>query len=427
MNRQRFSRRDVLAGIAAAGMVHAGGSDTIRLGMIGCGGRNTEAAGQAMHADRGVRLVAMADLLMERVHTKRQLLQQQHPEQVAVTDDNCFAGFDAYQEVIKAADVVLIANAAKFHPLHMMAAIQAGRHVFVEKPHAIDPAGIRVVRAACELAKQKKLCVLSGLQSRYHPGYSETIQRIHDGAIGEIVSIEENFLRAPYVLYPRLPGLTEVEYQGSNQYHFHWLSGDDVPQSLVHNLDRASWALAGQAPLKCHGMGGRSTLHGEIYGSVFDHHSVVYECPGGVRIYAFCRTIPDCYNENSSLLTGTKGRCNLSKCAIEGETRWQYTGPRIYSSPEANPYQIEHMRLFHAIRAGNPLNSGEYMVRSTLMGIMGQISCYTGKEVTWEQVNASEFCFAPKPEDVHKDMEPPVRPDAHGVYPVYTPGVTRLI
>ena len=427
MHEKGLSRRGLLGGVAAAGMVHAPGSDAIRIGMIGCGGRNTEAAAQAMNADKGVRLVAMADVVMERVHASRQKLDQQHPGQVEVTSDRCFAGFDAYKHVIQASDVVLIANAAKFHPLHMMTAIQAGKHVFVEKPHAIDPAGIQVVRAACELARQKKLSVLSGLQSRYNRPYQEAIQRIHDGAIGDIVSIEENFLRAPYVLYPRKPGLTEVEYQGSNQYHFHWLSGDDVPQSLVHNLDRASWAMKGQAPLKCHGMGGRSTLRGEIYGSVFDHHAVVYECANGARIYAFCRTIPNCYNENSSIILGTKGRCNLAKGVIEGENPWQYTGPRIYSSAQTNPYQIEHLELFRAIRSGNPLNSGDYMIRATLMGIMGQLSCYTGKEVTWEQAAASDFCYAPKPEDVRADMEPPVRPDAEGIYPVYTPGVTQLL
>jgi predicted dehydrogenase len=308
-----------------------------------------------------------------------------------------------------------------------MAAVQAGKHVFVEKPHAIDPAGIKMVRAACQLARQKNLCVLSGLQSRYTTGYRETIQRVHDGAIGDIVSIEENFLRPPYVLYPRQPGLSEVEWQGSNQYHFHWLSGDDVPQSLVHNLDRASWALRGAAPVKCHGMGGRSTLKGEIYGSVFDHHAVTYQFANGVRLYAYCRTIPECYNEVSSVLLGTKGKAFVLESRIEGEKKWQYAGPKMYSSPQTNPYQIEHNELFKAIRAGKPINSEEYMTRSTLIGIMGQLSCYTGKEVTWEQVSASDFYFAPKPEDVRADMEPPVKPDANGIYPVYTPGVTRLL
>jgi myo-inositol 2-dehydrogenase/D-chiro-inositol 1-dehydrogenase len=407
--------------------VFAAGSDIIRIGMIGCGGRCTEAATQAMNADKGVRLAAMADILMERVQEKRKALQAKYPEQVAVDDDHCFAGFDAYKQVIENVDVVLIANAAKFHPLHMTAAIQAGKHVFVEKPHAIDPAGIKVVQGACELARQKRLSVLSGLQSRYWIGYREAVQRVHDGAIGEIVTIQETWLRAPYVLYPRRPGLTEVEYQASNQYHFHWLSGDDVPQTLVHNLDRAGWAMRGQPPARCYGMGGRSTLRGEIYGSVFDHHAVVYEFTGGVRLYAFCRTIQDCYNENSSVLLGTKGRAFITQGRIEGENPWRYAGPKMYSSPEANPYQAEHNALFKAIRSGSPISSADYMARSTLMGIMGQLSCYTGKEVTWEQVTASDFYFAPRPEEVRAAMEPPVKLSPDGAYPVLVPGVTKLL
>ena len=426
-SRRTFLKSSAAAALASAPAVHAAGSDTIRIGMIGCGGRCTEAAGQAMTADRGVKLVAMADVLMERVREKRTVLQAKFPEQVAVDDGHCFAGFDAYKQVIASADVVLIANAAKFHPLHMMEAVRAGRHVFVEKPHAIDPAGIQMVRAACELAKQKGLSVLSGLQSRFSPVYRETVARVHDGAIGDIVAIQETWLRAPYVLYPRRPGLTEVEYQGSNQYHFHWLSGDDVPQTLVHNLDRAGWVMRGVAPARCYGMGGRSTLHGEIYGSVFDHHAVVYEFPGGVRLYAFCRTIDNCYDENSSMIMGTKGRCFLTQGRIEGENKWQYAGPKTYASAQSNPYQIEHVELFKAIRSGKPINSADYMARSTLMGIMGQFSCYTGKEVTWDQISTSSFFHPPRPEDVRADMEPPVKPGPDGTYPVLMPGVTKLL
>ncbi|HOK45791.1 MAG TPA: Gfo/Idh/MocA family oxidoreductase, partial [Bryobacteraceae bacterium] len=249
-----MNRRDFLM-VSGAG-VFAAGSDTIRVGMIGAGGRCTEAATQAMNADKGVRLVAMADIRMDRLKEKRDLLKRKYPEQVMVDDDHLFAGFDGYKHVIESSDVVLIANAAKFHPMHTMAAIQAGKHVFVEKPHAIDPAGIKVVKAAAELARKKNLCLLSGLQSRFHRGYRETIQRVHDGAIGEIIAIQETWLRAPYVLYPRVPGLTEVEYQASNQYHFHWLSGDDVPQTLVHNFDRARWAMKEQNPVRCYGIGG---------------------------------------------------------------------------------------------------------------------------------------------------------------------------
>jgi myo-inositol 2-dehydrogenase / D-chiro-inositol 1-dehydrogenase len=427
-SRREFLRSSaVLPALAGLTAGYAAGSDVIRVGMIGCGGRCTEAAGQAMNADPGVRLVAMADVLLDRIKEKRSLLKQQNPAQVEVDDEHCFAGFDGYKHVIESSDVVLIANAAKFHPFHLMAAVQAGKHVFVEKPHGIDPAGIKMVRAACELARQKNVCVLSGLQSRFHEGYRETIQRIHEGAIGDIVAIQETWLRAPYVLYPRKPGLTEVEYQGSNQYHFYWLSGDDVPQTLVHNLDRANWALKGEAPVKCHGMGGRSTLKGEIYGSTFDHNAVTYEFASGVRLYASCRTIDNCYDENSSILMGTKGRASVTGTRIEGENKWEYKGPKVYSSASTNPYQIEHNELFKAIRSGKPINSGDYMARSTLMGIMGQLSCYTGKEVTWEQVTTSDFYYAPRPQDVRADMEPPVKPGADGSYPIFTPGVTKLL
>lgn len=217
------SRRDFLkaSALAVPAMVHAAGSDVIRVGMIGCGGRNSEAGAQALTADNGTRLVAMADVALDRIQETRSALKVKFPGQVAVDDDHCFAGYDGYKHVIESSDVVLIANAAKFHPMHMMAAIEAGKHVFVEKPHAIDPAGIKMVRAACELARKKKLSVLSGLQSRYTPMYREAIERVHAGAIGDIVSIEERYYRAPYVLRARKPGQTEVEHQGSNQYHFH--------------------------------------------------------------------------------------------------------------------------------------------------------------------------------------------------------------
>ncbi len=430
---KNISRRDFLktsAGVAtAAGLgslaisefAHAAGDDIIRIGMIGCGGRCAGAAMDAMSADPGVRLVAMCDLFMDRVQTKRQQLKQQKPDQVKVDDDHCFTNFDGYHHVIESADVVLIANAAKFHPLHLRAAIEAGKHVFVEKPHAIDPVGCRDVIAACELARQKKLSVVSGLQSRYHAAFRETMKRVHDGAIGEIVAIEENFLRGPYGLNKRKPGQNEVQYQCSNQYHFAWLSGDDVVQSLVHNVDRATWAMREQTPVKCHGMGGRSALADEVYGNLFDHNGVVYQYANGVRMYAFCRTVDGCYEESSSILLGSKGRCFLIANRIEGETNWRYSGP------EVNPYLDEHKALFSAIRAGTPLNNGDYMARSTLVVVMGQISCYTGKEVTWEQATKSDFYYPPKPAECSFDMEPPVKPGPNGLYPVPVPGTTKMI
>ncbi|NIP23413.1 MAG: Gfo/Idh/MocA family oxidoreductase [Phycisphaerae bacterium] len=401
-------------------VTYAGGSDIIRVGMIGCGGRNTGAAVQALSADPGARLVAMCDIFMDRVKGKRQTLKDQKKDQVTVDDDHCFAGFDGYKHVIEASDVVVIANAAKFHPLHSMTAIKAGKHVFVEKPHGIDPAGLKLMQQTADLAKQKGLSLVSGLQSRYHSGYAETVQRIHDGAIGDVVAIEENFLRGPYGVIKRKEGLTELQWQCSTQYHFRWLSGDDVVQSLVHNLDRTSWAMENKAPAKCHGLGGRSSMTEPIYGDVFDHHSVVYEYANGARVYAFCRTTNGCYNNSSSVVLGSKGKASITGCRIWGETDWRWQG-------RCNPYQREHDVLFKAIRSGEPVNNGDYMVRSTMITVMGQISCYTGKEVTWDQINKSDFYYPPKSEDCRDDMEPPVKPGAHGSYPVPKPGFTKMI
>lgn len=408
------------ATLAAVTPVHATGSDIIKVGMIGCGGRNSGAIVEALTADKGARLVAMCDIFLDRIQDKLTHIRTAKPDQVQVDPDHCFTGFDGYKKVIAASDVVLIANAAKFHPLHAKAAIEAGKHVFVEKPHGIDPYGIKQLQQACDLARAQKLSIVSGLHSRYHTGYAETVKRIHDGEIGEVIAIEENFLRAPYGITDRQPGMTELEWQCSTQYHFTWLSGDDVPQSLVHNLDRARWVLHEQVPVKCHGLGGRSTMVAGKYGNVFDHHSVIYELESGVRIYAFCRTTTGCYDESSSIILGSKGKASLLNCRIWGQKNWRWQG-------DCNPYQIEHDRLFAAIRSGNPINNGDYMTRSTLTTIMGQISCYTGKEVTWEEINQSDFAYAPKPEDCRDGMAPPVKPGPDGSYPVYIPGQTKLI
>jgi myo-inositol 2-dehydrogenase / D-chiro-inositol 1-dehydrogenase len=414
------------AGAAALGPLdiartaHAAGSDILRVGMIGCGGRNSGAAVQALTADRGARLVAMHDVFMDRIKEKREAIRQEKGPQVEVPDDHCFPGVDGYKQVIEASDVVLIANAAKFHPLHSMAAIRAGKHVFVEKPHGIDPAGLKLMDQACELARTKGLCVVSGLHSRYHPGYTETVARIHDGAIGDVIAMEENFLRAPYGVVDRKPGLSELEWQFSTQYHFRWLSGDDVVQSLVHNLDRASWVMHNQVPVKCHGLGGRSSMTDPKYGDVFDHHSVVYEFENGVRVYAFCRTTTGCYDEGSSIILGSKGKASILAGRIWGEKAWRWQG-------QGDPYQIEHDRLFAAIRSGKPLNNGDYMTRSTAIAVMGQLSCYTGRQVTWEQLMQSDYYHPPRVEDCHDGMEPPTWPGPDGSYPVPIPGRTEMI
>lgn len=441
MSTQYTSRRDflktsvaatagaaTLSGLPLVRHAHAAGSDIIRVGLIGCGNRGPGAAVNAMNADPGVRLVAMADIFADHAQNRRKILKKEKPSQVDVDDAHCFSGLDGYKHVIESADVVLIACAAKYHSVYLRAAVEAGKHVFVEKPHAIDPVGVREITTACELAKQKSLSILSGFHSRFCPGFRETIKRVHDGVIGDIIAIEETFLRGPYNLVPRNPKLNEVEFQFSNQMHFAWLSGDDVPQSLGHNLDRAAWAMKEQAPVKAHGLGGRSASFGEIYGNVFDHHSVVYEYADGVRLYASCNTQNGCYGDATSTLLGTKGRAYLhhsmhSGIDVNGKPRWKYRG--AYEGPE-NPYDLEHQAFFAAIRSGNPLNCGDYMARSTLMAVMGQLACYSGKELTWEEVSKSDFVLAPKPEDVRLDMEPPVSLDEKGWYPVPMPGITEF-
>jgi predicted dehydrogenase len=410
-----------VASIDISRSAHAAGSDTIKVGMIGCGGRNSGAAVEALTADPGARLIAMCDIFRDRVEQKREEIKAARGTQVAVDNEHCFTGFDGYKQVIEAVDVVLIANAAKFHPFHAMTAIQAGKQVFVEKPHGIDPRGVKLMQQACDLALSKKLSIVSGLQSRFHAGIAETVKRIQDGEIGEVISLEENFLRSPYGVTERKPGLSELEWQCSTQYHFRWLSGDDVPQSLVHNLDRSSWVLGNAAPEKCHGLAGRSSMIEPIYGDVFDHHSVVYEFPNAVRVYAFTRTTTGCYDEDSSLVFGSKGKASLKACRIWGATNWRWQG-------QCNPYQVEHDKFFAAIRGKtDPLNCGDYMARSTMITVMGQISCYTGKEVAWEEINKSDFCYAPAPEKCKDGMEPPTKPGPDGSYPVPIPGRTKLI
>jgi len=410
-----------VTGLSIARSAHAAGDETIKIGMVGCGGRCSGAAANAMDADPGTRLVAMTDLFADRVQTSRQSLKRQRPDQVAVDDDHCFSGLGGYKNVVDCVDVVLIACAAKFHPMYLKAGIEAGKHVFVEKPHGIDPAGIQVVHEATKLAKDKNLGILSGLQSRFHPSIRETIQRVRDGQIGNIVSIEENFVRGPYGRISRPEGVRELEAQYGNQYRFSWLCGDDVPQSLVHNMDRATWAMDETPPVDAHGFGGRSGIQNHL-GDVFDHNAVVYRYANGTRAYAFCRTTIGCYNENSSIILGSKGIAYPLRGRITGENAWNFSGKG------ENPYVVEHREFLKSIRAGQPINCGEYMARSTLVTIMGQLSCYSGKLVTWDQVTRSDYCIAPRPEECTWDMEPPTAPDENGVYPVCAmPGVTKNI
>jgi len=427
-SRKPCSRRSFLATTAAGTAlgalslgrsVHAAGSDVIKVGVIGCGGRGAGAAVNAMNAGEDVRLVAMGDVFEDRVLAKREGIKKAKPDQMAVDDDHCFVGFDAFEKVIASdVDVVLIACASRFHPTYLKAAVDAGKHVFVEKPHAVDPPGIRVVEQACKDAEKKNLSVVSGLCWRYDRKVQETLKRVLDGAIGDIVAIQETYMRSAYRLIERRPEQSELEYQFRNWYHFRWLSGDDVPQSLLHSMDKGAWALREEPPLKAFGSGGRSSSMGPIYGDVFDHGAIVYEYANGVRMYANVRAQSGCYGEVSDHFLGTKGRANVLKGRIEGQTEWEYYGPK------KSMYDAEHVVLFDAVRSGTPVNNGTYMVRSTMISILGQMVCYTGQQMTWDEAMKSNWRAGP--ETCSWDMEPPAKPEADGTYPVPVPGITKL-
>jgi len=375
-----------------------------------------------MKASPEVKLVAICDLFQDRVERARRNLKEYAAQggyaadQVAVDDDHLFVGFDGYRKAIDSADAVLIACASKFHPMYAEAAIKAGKHVFVEKPHAIDPVGVRRMAAVCDLAKTKGLSILSGLQSRFHKGWQETVKRIHDGAIGDVVSMQSMFLRGPYRLEPRHDNVSEMEFQCRNWYHFLWLSGDDVPQSLVHNIDRMCWIMNELTPEWAFGLGGRSASFGEVYGDMFDNHTVVYEYKNGTRLYALCRTQDGCYGNAGDIIMGAKGQCYLDACKIVGETNWQFTGDHN------NPYDAEQAALVEAIQTGKPINSGYHMNAATLIGVMGQIACYNGGEVKYADVSQSPLQYGPDPDEIQFDMAPPTLPDETGNYPLPMPG-----
>lgn len=410
-----------LGGLSIARGAHAAGDDVIRIGMIGSGGRCSGAAANAMNGGPDVKLVAMCDVFDARVQASRNSLKKGYPDQVLVDDDHCFVGFDGYQKVIDSSDVVLIACASKFHAMYSEAAIKAGKPVFVEKPHAIDPVGVRRTEAVAQLAKEKGISIVSGLQSRYHHGWQETVKRIHDGAIGDIVAMQSMFLRGPYQTVSRRPSLTELQYQFSNWYHFCWLSGDDVIQSLVHNVDRMSWIMKEEMPTWAFGLGGRSSSFGEVYGDMFDHHTAVYEYKSGARLYALCRTQHGCYGNGSDIIMGTKGTCHLGACRIDGENAWRYQGQHN------NPYDAEQAALMDSIRTGTPVNSGYHMATSTMVGVLGQIACYTGTATTWDQAYNSDLEFGPSPDEVNFDIDPPTVADETGNYPLPLPGITKLL
>ncbi len=398
---------------------HAAGSDVLRVGLVGCGGRGTGAAAQALLADPQARLVAMADVFGDRIAGSLKRIQNARPKQVDVSPERQFEGFDAYRNLLECVDVVLLATPSHFHPIHLKAAVEAGRHVFVEKPHGVDPAQVRMLQQACAEAARKRLCVVSGLCYRYHQGMQETMKRIQDGAIGEVLCVQETYMTGFSWTRPRLPDDTEMKYHLRNWYNFTWLSGDLPGLTLVHSLDKGSWALGDVPPARAWGEGGRQVRVGPEYGDVFDHHAIVYEYESGARMYGYVRQHSGCYNSVEDHIFGTKGRCELQRCRILGATPWEYAG-RVRPMHEQ-----EHVALFEAIRGGRPINNGKYMVISTMLAVMGRLATYTGRAITWEEAMHSKLSLAPAA--YTWDTAPPTLPDAEGKYPIAMPGVTPLV
>jgi predicted dehydrogenase len=385
--RRGFLKTSAAAGavLAVAPAVHAAGGDTLKIGLIGCGSRGTGAAAQALSADKNVKLVAMADAFEDRLQESLKTLKDDEKivAKIDVKPERCFVGFNAYKDVLASeVDVVLLTTPPHFRPLHFDAAIKAGKHVFAEKPVAVDAPGVRSVLATVELARKKKLAVVSGLCLRYDNGFRDTVQLIHAGAIGDLVALQANDYRGSNWGKPRQPGWSDMQYQMRNWYNFTWLSGDFNVEQHVHYLDVCAWLMKNEYPVRSIGTGGRQVRTRPEYGHIYDHFSIVYEYANGVKLFSNCRQQPGCSNDMSADVLGSRGRAHLSErrrgLIIHAATDW------IYSGEANNMYQTEHDELFASIRAGRPLNNGEYMARSTLLAIMGRMAAYTGKTITWD-------------------------------------------
>lgn len=395
------NRREFLAGSAAVGAAaaaglawvpvgaHAAGSDVLKVGLIGCGGRGTGAAEQALTADPQTRLHAMADAFSNQLEgSLRQLLNSPVASRVEVPEDRRFVGFDAYKDVIDCCDVVLLTTPPGFRPLHMEYAVEKGRHVFVEKPIAVDGPGVRRFLEACKTARSKNLSVVAGLCWRYHIPRRETMARVFDGGIGDVVAIETTY-NSNGVWEPRVTRdqvASEMEYQMRNWYYYDWLSGDHIVEQAVHGIDTMNWAMGDKPPLRCWGVGGRQARTDERYGNIYDHFSLVYEYENGVRGYHQCRHWPSAANQVKDYVLGSKGVCDVFGNRVTGAQPWRYRG-----SGGHNMYQREHDEFFASIRNGEPKADGEFCAGSSLLAIMGRMAAYTGTVVTWDMaLNSTE-------------------------------------
>lgn len=418
VSRRDFLKTSVAASLAAAIPLakipgaYAAGSDMIQVGVVGCGGRGTGAVIDCLNAAPGVEVVAMYDLFQDRIEASLQKIREVHPDKVKVTPERCFTGFDGYKKLAACPEVnlVVMASPPGFRPMQLKAAVEAGKNVFMEKPVAVDPVGVRSVIASSALAEQKGLAIVAGTQRRHQARYLEVMKRIHEGAIGELVAGQCYWNQGELWVKKKEPGMSDMEWQCRNWLYFTWLSGDHIVEQHVHNIDVINWAFRA-LPEKVMGMGGRQVRTAPEYGNIFDHFAVEFEYPNGVRVLSMCRQIAGCADRVEEKMVGTKGIA-FGYGEIKGENAWKFEGE------ESNPYVQEQADLIASIRNGKPLNEGRRIAESTMCAIMGRMSAYTGRAISWDwAMNSSELSLSP-PAYEFGDLP---------VAPVAVPGQTPLI
>ena len=427
LTRRQFvqSSAAATAGLMASGnFAFAQGSNEIKVGLIGCGGRGTGAAVQAMRSKQNVKLVAMADAFKDRLDSSLENIMEELEDTscIAVPEENKFVGFDGYKDVIAASDVIILTTPPGFRPMHFEAAIEAGKHVFMEKPVATDAPGIRQVLKTAKKAKEKQLNVVVGLQRHYQTVYKEWVKRIHEGAIGDIVTSHVYWNSRGVWVRPRKEGQTEMEYQMRNWYYFNWLCGDHITEQHIHNIDVSNWVKKGY-PVRAHGMGGRQVRNGKDHGEIFDHHFVEFEYADGSRMFSQCRHQEGCMNRVSEAFQGTNGYAPKPGVlqTPSGYTIWEHDDEN-----DPNPYQVEHDELFAAVAAGEfKYTDAKNGAMSTMTSILGRMATYSGQVIEWEDAINSDLSLMPK--KFAWDAEPPILPNDDGYYPIAIPGKTKVL
>jgi predicted dehydrogenase len=424
-NRRSFIKNSGLALIGSTLAYHSGLSapsgntkkPTLKVGLIGCGGRGTGAALQAVQADPDVVLTAMGDVFEDRLNASYQELITAAKDKVKVNNENKFVGFDAYLKVIRSGvDVVLLATPPAFRPDHLVAAVDAGKHIFCEKPVAVDAPGVRKVLAAAKKAQEKKLSLVSGFCLRYDLPNRAIFGKILNGDIGEIKTVS-TFRNGGELWYkPRQQEWSEMTNQMRNWYYYNWLSGDFIVEMAVHSLDMMSWAMGDKMPVKATGTGGRQVRIDDKFGNIYDHFAIEYEYANGAKGFHFTRQQQNTSSRNSVEVLGTQGTALINVARnheIMGKNSWKYTGPKN------DMYQTEHDELFASIRNGKPMNDGEWMANNTMLAIWGRMVAYSGQTITWEQALNSNEVLGPKTEDYSWDLK-------WDGPPIAKPGITQF-